>query len=205
MAATINFYAGEDFLIGATAGSGLGFYSSGFGYSVPVGSYQSRTYITNSTGTAQGSEVDNTKFSNSTTVIIGQAGSGISLTSLPNYQSTLNLRFTNDTPITVQNAEFRVYDGVGINNNPSGLTFYSCDIIHPNTIQGPTGSGITTWTQVYGSGSILSLVDSPGTSGLSPNGPSTSSTRHDWYVALSCSPSSVGSKTFSGYLSLEYL
>jgi hypothetical protein len=203
--ADINFYAGEDFEIGHISGSGLGFYSNGFGYSVPVGSYQSRTFITNSTGASQGAEVDNNKYSNSTTVIVGQAGSGISLTSLPNYLSTLNIRFTNDSPVTVQNAEFCVYDGVNVNNNPSGLTFQACEIIHPSTVQGPTGSGLTTWTQVYGSGSKLSLSDSPGTSGLSPNGPSTNDARHDWFVALSCSPNSVGAKTFSGQVSLEFL
>jgi hypothetical protein len=40
----------------------------------------------------------------------------------------------------------------------------------------------------------MPLVASPGTSGFSPNGVGTIDTQHDWYVALSASPDSVGSK-----------
>src|SRR4051812_1344666 len=98
--ATIEFYAGENTNISNLSGSGLGFYgSNGFGYSIPVGSYNGRTFITDSTGTDQGPEVDNCKYAGTSTVIVGQTGSGINLLQLPNYLATLNVRFTHTSDV----------------------------------------------------------------------------------------------------------
>ena len=184
----------------------MGFYGdSGFGFSVPVGDFQGRTFITDSTGTSKGPEADNNKRSSASGVIIGQAGSGVSITSLPNHQSTLNMRFTNDSAVTTQNGLLFIYDRVNKNNDPSGVTVYTAEIIHPDIVQNPNGSGDALWVQTAGSGVTLSMSDSPGESGLSPMGPSTSDVRHDWYVAISVSPNSVGSKEFAGHFELEFL
>ena len=203
--ATLAFYAGEEFLINNLSGSGLGFYGGGFGYSVAVGEYQDTTFITNSTGTAEGPQVDNIKYLNTASGIVNSAGSGIALTAIPNYLSTLNIRFTHGSAITTQNAKFRVYDRSSINNSPSGVTCKVAELIHPDTTQTNNGSGDATWTTVFGSGSIMDLTASPGVSGVSENGPSTQATQHDWYLALSASPDSIGSKLFAGYVELEYL
>jgi hypothetical protein len=41
---------------------------------------------------------------------------------------------------------------------------------------------------------------------IAQSGASCRSTRHDWYIALSASPDSIGSKTdFGLYFTLEYL
>ena len=65
--ASISFYAnilnGSPTLINHSAGSGLGFYGLTFGASVPVGSQQNTTYITNSIGTNQGAQLNNTAMS----------------------------------------------------------------------------------------------------------------------------------------------
>ena len=62
---------------------------------------------------------------------------------------------------------------------------------------------------VGGSGIIITLAKSPGPSGEyagGGTGSTASHTQHDWYVALSASPRSIGSKTQYGlYMSLEYL
>ena len=62
---------------------------------------------------------------------------------------------------------------------------------------------------VGGSGIVVPLSDSPGASGNSSNngtGSTVTSTQHDWYVAISASPDSIGEKTRYGlYISLEYL
>ena len=62
---------------------------------------------------------------------------------------------------------------------------------------------------VGGSGVIVPLSDSPGASGdLAGNGAGSTkaATQHDWYVAISASPDSIGSKEKYGlYVSLEYL
>lgn len=208
MAAAIGFYAGSDFEIQSLSGSGLGLYGdSGFGASVEVGAWQGRTFITNSAGTSQGPECDNVKFLNSASGILGTTGTGIALTAIPNYQATLNLRFTYDSAVQVQNAIVRIYDRSNINNAPSGVTCKVAEIIHPSITQLNNGSGDTSWSTLQGSGTTLSLVDSPGASGMYANGAGGwTSTQHDWYLAISASPDSIGSKSnFSLYFSLEYL
>lgn len=205
--ALISFLSGSDFTINDLSGSGLGFYGdNGFGTSVQVGQYQGRTFITNSAGTAQGPECDNIKWTHPGSGIIGQTGSSVALINIPNYQSTLNIRFTHGSAVKVQNAQLRIYDRSNINNPASGVTTKTVQIIHPNTAQDATGSGDTTWRTPGGSGSIQVLVGSPGLSGLSPSGTNTSDVQHDFYVGMSASPDSIGSKTQYGlYVSLEYL
>jgi hypothetical protein len=204
--ATISFIAGENNTVNHLSGSGLGFYhGNGFGYSVAVGSYNGRTFITDSTGTALGPEADNNQYLNTSGVIVGQTGSGINLLALPNYQSTLNIRFTHTSAVKVQNAKLYIYDGVNKNNDPSGVTVKSAQVIHPATTQNLTGSGNANWVTVGGSGSVLSLANSPGASGYSPNGSNTTDNTHDWFVALSCTPTSVGAKSFAAWMELEYL
>jgi hypothetical protein len=204
--AAFGFYAGEDFTVYDATGSGLGFFGDGFGVSLGIGNYNARTFITNSAGTVEGPEVDNIKYTASNSGIIGQAGSSVLLTQIPNYKSTLNIRFTHSTSVKVSNTEFRIYDRSNINNPASGLTCRVAEIIHPDTTQTNNGSGDSTWTNAGGSGSKLSLVNSPGTSGLSPSGVNTSSTRHDWYVAISASPDTIGAKTeFGAYVATEYI
>lgn len=204
--ALTEFYAGEGSNINNLAGSGLGFYGdAGFGYSVPVGFYNGRTFITDSTGTAQGPEVDNNKYAGASTVILGQAGSGINLRQLPNYLSTVNIRFTHTSPVQVQNVKLYGYDRVNQANSPSGVNLMAAQIIHPDTTQVMNGSGTAAWANIKGLTTTLTLTSGPGTSGLSPNGPGTTDSRHDWYVALSASPQSVGAKEFGLYMELEYL
>lgn len=201
MAAQLLFFAGEDFHINSAAGSGLGFFGSNFGNSIAVGSYQDTTFITNSAGTAQNAQVDNVKFTANQSGSVNGAGP-INLLSIANYQATLNIRFTNDTDVTVQNAKFRIYDRNNINNDPTGVTVKVAEIIHPWITASPQGSGDTVWINARGSSVVVDLVTNPHISGLFLGGPST---RHDFYVAISPSPDVVGSRLFAGYVSLEYL
>lgn len=210
MAPAISFIAGGgNFPINNLGGSGLGFYGvAQFGASVAVAAYQQRTFITDATGTLQGPEVNNVMYLNPGSGILGQAGSGIALQAIPNWQATLNIRFNNDTACKTQNARIMIFDRNNINNPASGVTTQAAQIIHPNTVQGPGGSGDTSWWKFNyaATGLYMPLAASPGTSGFSPNGPLTTDTQHDWYVALSASPDSIGSKTMYGlYCYLEYL
>jgi hypothetical protein len=204
--ASFGFYAGEDFALHDATGSGLGFFGDGFGVSLGIGQYNSRTFITNSAGSSEGPEVDNIKYTASNSGIIGQAGSSVLLTQIPNYKATLNARFEHASAVKVTNTEFRIFDRNNINNPASGLTCRVAEIIHPDTSQTNNGSGDATWSTLGGSGTVLDLVDSPGVSGLSPSGANTTSTRHDWYLAISVSPDTVGAKTnFGAYIATEYL
>lgn len=190
-------------------GSGLGFYGAGFGQSVDVGDYQETTFITNGNGTAQGAQVNNIRYLDTMSGYLGSATSGVLLTQMPNYLATLNVRFTHTSAIKAQNVKAYIYDRTNINNGASGVTTKVAELIHPDTIQNDNGSGDTTWLTPAGSSVIVSLASSPGYSGLyAGNGSNStrSDTQHDWYLAISASPDSIGSKTLYGlYVSLEYL
>lgn len=204
--ALIQFYAGEGDTIYDLSASGLGFYGdAGFAASVQVGAWQGRTYITNADGSAQGPEADNVKYLNPGSGILGQVGSGLLLRTIPNHQSTLNVRFTHDTPVRVQNGEIRIFDrNLPATRPASGVTTKTAEIIHPGRTQVNNGSGDTTWRTPGGTGVVQPLTPSPGMSGLFPNGPAV--LRHDWYMAISASPDTIGSKTQYGlYAQLEYL
>lgn len=203
--ATISFHA-DDFHVQNLSGSGLGFYGGGFGDSVEVGEYQDTTFITDGNGTSQGPQVNNIKYLNTASGEINGAGSGVPLTAIPNYLATLNIRFSHGSAVKTQNAKLRIYDRSDIDNPASGVTTKVAEIIHPDQVQNDNGSGSTEWSSLAGSGVIMSLVSSPGTSGERPNGSETSDVRHDWYCSISASPDSIGSKTLFGlYFAVEYL
>ena len=212
MAASLDFYAGDGNSI--ANGSGLGFYAGTFSASVRVGQYNQTTFITNGAGTAQGPQVDNIKYHNIASGIVNSATGAIFLRNIPNADATLNIRFTYDSAINVQNVQVSIYDRNDTSKAASGVTTYVAEVIHPDGSQGgPIGSGAQTWTVFSGTtasnGQTLTLAKNPGISGLSAgNGNNSHATavRHDWYVLLSASPDSIGSKTQYGfYATLEYL
>jgi len=238
MPAEIKFYAnilgGSNTLISHTAGSGLGFYGSNFGISVPVGAKQSTTFVTNANGVNQGAQLNNTQTvaisgnaGNLGTMSINGASPPIDNDKLPNYLCPLNVRFTNDTAVRVQNCKLRIFDRNNINNQASGVTTYVYESRHPAISQvvsnlSHRGRVSNSWVEF---GPVIPVADmiftsSPGMSGLNTNTSDTnvnlgyttqdgslhSNTRHDWYVAISSEPESIGSKTNYGlYFSVEYL
>ena len=140
--------------------------------------------------------------------VINESGDDVLLTQIPNYLATLMVDFTHDSPIQVQNVEARIYDRVNINNAASGVLTRVAEIVHPDPVQNDNGSGDTSWATPAGSAIILTLSDSPGISGwYASNGSSQRpDTVHRWHLALSASPSSVGSKALYGfYIECEYL
>lgn len=209
--AAINFYANNqqnDFEI-PLEGSGIGFYGAGgFGRSVQVDTFQSTSYITDSNGVEQGAELNNVKYIHANSGLVNGT-TELDVKYIPNYQSTVNVRFTHDTAVQTQNALCYIYDRTSTDNAPSGLVCYCYETLHPEVAQDFEGSGLTEWTNTYGSESILSLAASPGCSGWyagSGLGSEHIDTRHDYYVCLSVSPDSVGSKTLFGMsVQLEYL
>jgi hypothetical protein len=212
--AQINFYAG-DTAVFDLAGSGLGFYGAGgFGASVQVGQYQDNTYITDPTGAINGPKCDNVKFVDAASGQLPVSDTRV-LREIPNIEGTLNIRFTHTSPIKTQNIQVRIFDRTNIDAPASGVTSKVAELIHPWLTQTPAGSGSTTWASLGGSGGLIGgrtydaplvLLSSPGSGGLAPSGTNTVDFFHDWYLAVSGSPDSIGSKTqYALYLSLEYL
>jgi len=208
--ASIDFYieAGGDFNVDM-AGSGLGFYgSSGFGTSVAVNSWQDSTYVTDGNGLIQGPQAGNVKWTHANSGEV-EGTTNLALTYIPNYQSSLNVRFTHGSAVQCQNVEARVYDRASINVGASGVTTRMVEIIHPDVTQVAGGSGDSAWIEPAGSGITVGMAKSPGESGQFAGDGTASTrtdTRHDWYLGISGSPDSIGSKTLYGlYISLEYL
>lgn len=205
--ATVTFYGGGGpYAIANLLSSGIGFFGSNFANSVAVGEYQDTTFICSADGTTNGGQIDNIKYANTMSGQINGA-SAILMKRVPNYLATLNIRFTHDTSVRLQNSKLRIYDRSNINNDPSGVTCKVYECVKIDTNQAVDGSGANTWTSVYGSAVILSLNQSPGISGHYNHADSIwSAAQHDYYLALSASPNSVGSKTqFGLYFSTEYL
>lgn len=237
--ADIKFYAniiaasGDGELINHSAGSGIGFYGSTHGVSVPVGSQQTTTYITDALGVNEGSRLHNTAMqvlgSGSTKGKVSIDGAtAVDLDKLPNYLCPLNIRFTHTEPVRVQNCKLRIFDRNNINNHASGVVTYVYEARHPATVQTVTnlshrGRSETSWYEFDPATSMTDMVftSSPGASGKntttsdissptlgysSTDGSSHQSSRHDWYLALSSEPVTIGSKTQYGlYFTVEYL
>lgn len=181
--------------------SGVGaFGSGGFGVSVPVGEYQGSTYVTNSAASLQGPALSNVKYVHANSGLV--AGTTLlNLRAIPNSQSTFEIRITNDSAISLQNSRLYVTERTSTTGVPAGVTTQVAEIDHTGVAQDNVGLGNTAWTSAAGSGTYLALGNSPGPSGQS----SGANTLHSYYIALSMSPNSVGSKTATARFQTEYL
>lgn len=127
-------------LINHTAGSGLGFYGTDHGVSVPIGTQQSTTFVTDANGSNKGAAVPNTQYANTDdnrilnpgkVVADSHGASALNLDALPNYAAPLNIRFTHGSVVKCQNAKLRVFDRNNINNHASGVVTYAYEARHP--------------------------------------------------------------------------
>lgn len=244
--ADIKFYANiigstggtDGELISHAAGSGLGFYGSTFGVSVPVGSQQTTTYVTDALGANQGSRLHNTAMSTTGSssvkgTVVVDGATAINLDVLPNYLCPLNIRFSHTSAVKVQNCKLRIFDRNNIANQASGVSTYVFEARHPSTLQVLNSQPLTnlshrgrtdnSWYEFDPALAMtdMTLTSSPGASGKNSNtsdvnsptlghlttgGATHQSTRHDWYLALSSEPVTIGSKTQYGlYFTAEYL
>jgi hypothetical protein len=207
MAAAITFMGGLNAFSNLN-GSGLGFYGASFGTSVQVGQYQDSTFVTDGNGTVQGPATNNCKWASSSGVKWRNVAGDIRIQALPNQSGSVQVRFTYDTPVKTQNAQARIFDRVNKDNDPVGVTAMVAELVHPDLVVTLPGSpsGSATWVNAKGSGTVLTLTASPGYEGARPSGVDTIADTHDWYLAMSASPDSIGSKTSFGlYVELEYL
>ena len=231
--AAITFYANVNatnsgVLINHGAGSGLGFYGNGYGVSVPIGSQQDSTWLTNSNGTESTNQVQlhNTKMATtgdaSTAGTVSSNGlTAINNNNLPNYLCPLNIRFDHSEAVRVQNCKLRIFDRANVDNHASGVVTYVYEGRHPATSQAQTnlahrGRTANSWVEYDSTDSStpadMIFTNSPGVSGLntdstdtntdlgytSTQGAAHQSIQHDWYVAISAEPSIIGSKTDYG-------
>lgn len=230
---SIKFYATEynSSSLGGTiipheAGSGLGFYGAGYGVSVPIGGRQDTTWLTNSNGTAtERIQLNNSKYAGTNLVSLNGA-SAIAVDRVPNNKCPLNIRFEHDEPVRVQNVKARSFNRNDIAQHASGVSTFLYEARHPSTNQALDdlqfkGRNEATWYEFDPAEpmSDMPMTNSPGVSGCNSDtnetnpalgytttqGPDHVSRRHDWYVAMSVEPHTIGSKLFGLYFSCEYL
>lgn len=196
MASTVRFLhpAGSPEINPAASGgfNTIGFFGAGFGLSQRVGEYNDATYRTNEDGSSDGGSLPNLKWANVSGAFVAAEVSATELLEVANSEATLRIKLNTDSSVATQNTKFRAFDKTSINSDPSGVTVQAAEIIKPG---GSRGAGDTNWTSIAGSGSVLSLADQTGVA-----------TEHNWYVALSSKPDSIGEKTnFAFYWETEFL
>jgi len=213
MAAAITFYAGEGAGVWTNlSSSGVGFFGASFGTSVQVGEYQDTSFISASDGSAPaGPQATNCKYDTVTSGVIIDGASAIVPSAVPINSGTMNVRFTFDSAVKTQNCELRIFDRSNIANGAEGVTTQVLQICNGGSGVSSSGTALAPashpgWVAPSGSGVTVPLLSSPGSGGLSPSGTDTQDTRHDWFVGLSATPLSIGSKqNFGLYVQLEYL
>lgn len=197
MASTIRWFAGDGSPEISPAASGgfntVGFYGGSFGLSIRVSEYNDTSYRTTEDGSSDGGALPNLKFANATGAYVASEISATELLEVDNDEATIRVQLTTDSAVGTQNTRFRAYDKSNIDNDPSGVTVKAAEIRKDNPAV--RGSGDSSWTDIAGSGSVLSLDDQ-----------TNSDTEHTWYIGLTASPNSIGEKTnFALYFETEFL
>ncbi len=160
----------------------IAFSDGTFGQPIQVGSYNDGTHVRSSSGVddSASNSPHNTKYLTSTTMSLN-GGASANLNTLTTGNSPLKITVTESVNITVTDIKMYAYDGTTTTNAPSGMNVYLAE------------QGDSSWTQAHGSGNALTLDDH-----------STAATSHDFYVAISASPTSVGVKS-ANKLRLEFV
>lgn len=153
-----------------------------FGLNIVSGQYQDSTHISDANDVQRDttSALNNTKYVTDSTVSVNGA-SAVTLSGVTSSQVPLKFTFTNGSAVATSNCKFYAYDGVTDANPMLGVNFKAAEV------------GDTSWTAANGLSSALNL-DNQG-----------SNTAHNFYIAISASPTSPGAKSGSVKLSLTYI
>lgn len=150
----------------------LQFAGGTFDSAITVGEYNDSTHVEDESTSADNSDgkiPNNVKYVASGT---GDWGDGTeSLANILDGECTLKINFAHGSAVAVSSHTLYAYDGTTTTEVPTGVTFQCAE------------GGDAAWTNAEGSASALAIDDS------------SSSTSHDFYIAVSASPESVGEKT----------
>jgi hypothetical protein len=122
------------------------------------------------------------KYLTSTTFSLNGGGSVSLAAGAPTTaQCPLKFNFSDASSVATSNGKFYAYDGTTDATGMSGVTVQAIE------------QSNTTWVAANGSGAAVNLTNQ------------TAATSHDFYIALSLSPSSTGAKTGKIKISLTYV
>lgn len=152
-----------------------------FGLNVVAGQYQDSTHVSDENNIQRDttSSLVNTKFVTAGTVSINGAAA-VTVSGVGNTQVPLKFTFSHGASVSTSAAKFYAYDGATDANPIQGITFKAFEV------------GDVEWTTANGLGSALNLKNQ------------NSATSHNFYVAVSASPTSPGAKSGSVKLTLTY-
>jgi hypothetical protein len=149
-----------------------------FDSAITVGAYNDTTHVESSVGAddSSGNTPNNVKFISATGGTGGDSqadwGDGTEdLDAITDAECTLKITFAHGSAVATSSHIFYAYDNSTTTAVPTGVTFYAAE------------QGDTNWTNAEGSAAGLTVADS------------ASATSHDFYIAVSASPESVGEKT----------
>lgn len=171
------------------SGDTIQFAGGTFDSAITVSSYNDSTHAKDSDGSTDNSDGDtpnNVKFISAAGGTGGDSqadwGDGTEdLDAILDAECTLKINFSDASSVATSSATFYAYDGSTTTDVPTGVTFYAAE------------SGDTNWTNAEGSAAALGLTDQ------------SASTSHDFFIAVSASPESVGLKdSFTQRIELTY-
>ena len=189
----------------------LGFFgNSGPSSAIQVGEWNGTTYMVQESNETQiKAQGRNIKYANATQAYVDGITSPMAITKIPNYQSTLNIRFKNLSSVRVLVARCRFYNRIEtVDDPPEGAGIKMFEIAHRGVRQVASNftKGHSTW-QEASSGEWIRLSMSPGPSGIYGGTTASYAARqHDWYLGMSLSPHIIGTRSSIGLqFSVEYL
>jgi len=186
----------------------LGFAGTGINFRIKVRSFPDYTNVLNPKTFRRSSSANNiTRYSSGSGFVTNDyLNSPLPLVNIPNWSSTLSIRFGNPTGvtayditsavITASGATYSVPEYGDVNTKPNSTLIYSAEICHTSTSTGVIGSGVSSWSSfTAASTGFVSLVRNPGASGSTAKVGSTGvpSNIHDWHIALTITPLSLNS------------
>lgn len=162
--------------------------SSGFDSKITVNEYNDTTHVKTSGGTnkSSGNTPNNNKFisqsgGNGGDSQVDIGGGTVDLDTLTDADAAIKVNFSDASSVSTESAIFYAYDGATTTNAPVGVDFRAAEV------------GDTNFTEAEGSGSALSLANQ------------SAATSHDFFIAASASPTSVGLKdSFTLRIELTY-
>lgn len=162
--------------------------SGGFDSKITVGEYNDTTHVKSSGGAddSSGNTPNNNKFISAAGGTGGDSqadwGDGTEdLDQITTAEAALKINFSDASSVITEEAIFYAYDGSTTTAVPTGVTFYAAEV------------GDTNWTNAEGSAAALTINDD------------TAATSHDYFIAVSASPESVGLKdAFALRIELTY-
>lgn len=162
--------------------------AGGFDSKITVAAYNDTTHVKSSVGAddSSGNTPNNVKFISAAGGTAGDSqadwGDGTEdIDAMLAAEATLKITFSDASSVITESAIFYAYDGTTTTAVPTGVTFYASELAD------------IVFTNAEGSAAALTINDD------------TAATSHDYYIACTASPESVGLKSaFTLRIELTY-